>query len=141
MDKDGISENYIESLSCTWNALLRYVENGNTLFSEELCWLFLSDQYGIYRKQNYLALRGIDKRRKRAILALINTWNYGNTLPGKSYHPCRFTCKCEDEFSAFLEYRKKATIFNDYNQQGYLLSQQVFCIFGCISNNIYPTNR
>lgn len=107
MVRDGISESYIESLSCTWNALLRYVENGNTLFSEELCWLFLSNQYGICRKQNFLALRAIDKRRKRAILALINTWNYGNSLPKESYHPCRFSCKCTAEFSAFLEYRKK----------------------------------
>jgi integrase/recombinase XerD len=107
MARDAISEDYIKSLSCAWNALLRYVGNENTLFSEKLCWLFLSDQYGIDRKQNYLALREIDKRRKRAIFVLINTWKYGNTQPRKSYHLCRFSCKCKDEFSAFLEYRKK----------------------------------
>ena len=140
MVRDGISESYIKNLSYTWNALLSYVKNGNPLFSEELCWQFLSDQYSICRKQNFLALRAIDKRRKRAILVLINMWNYGNTSPGELYQPCRFSGKCENDFQRFL-IPQKAALFNDYNQQGYLLSQQVFCVFRYISNNICPANQ
>ena len=49
----------------------------------------------------------MDKRRKRAILALINTEKYGNAFSKKSYQRCHFSKKCEEEFTAFLEYRKK----------------------------------
>lgn len=107
MLRDGLSPDYVESLSYTWNAFLRYVGKGDAPFSEELCWHFLSEQYAIKREYNFLALSAVNKRRKRAILALINTEKYGNAFFKKSYQRCHFSRKCEEEFTAFLEYRKK----------------------------------
>ncbi|NLV82994.1 MAG: tyrosine-type recombinase/integrase [Spirochaetales bacterium] len=109
MLKDGLSAGYIKSLSYTWNSLLLYSYEKGVEFSEDLCWEFLSNQYGIRHEQNYLSLSGVDKRRKRAMLVLINTLKYG-LRSGDKYQCCRFCALCVDDFNSFLEHRKKQNL-------------------------------
>ena len=79
LEADGITAEYIQQLSYTWNALERYLSARNLTFNHENGVIFLEEIYGISPTKRYANLRPIDKRRKRAVFILINC-GYTRTL-------------------------------------------------------------
>lgn len=71
MKGDGIKQDYITQLSYTWKALEQYLIAHDLVFSKENAFAFLKDKYDIHADQNFAKLRPIDKRRKRAVCALL----------------------------------------------------------------------
>ena len=71
MKADGITQEYINQLSHTWNALSEYLSEYSLCFNRENGILFLKEKYGISSEQAFAKLRAIDKRRKRAVFILI----------------------------------------------------------------------
>lgn len=69
LEADGITAEYIQQLSYTWNALKRYLSEHDLFFSKESGIMFLEEIYGISSAKGYANLRPVDRRRKRAILS------------------------------------------------------------------------
>ena len=88
LEADGITAEYIQQLSYTWNALKRYLSEHDLFFSKESGIMFLEEIYGISSAKGYANLRGISLYRK------------------KTYWPCYFGESYMSVFSDFLNERK-----------------------------------
>ena len=100
LEADGITAEYIQQLSYTWNALKRYLSEHDLFFSKESGIMFLEEIYGISSAKGYANLRPVDRRRKRAIFILISLYRK------KTYWPCYFGESYMSVFSDFLNERK-----------------------------------
>ena len=123
MRNDGLTEEYIESLEYTWQAFVKYADKDANQFTENICWEFLEKQYGVSKKTNFLSLSAVNKRRKRAMLVLINIQKSGCRRL-RDYQPCRFEYQYNDAFNAFLDARKQSGLaMTTINQSIYGLNR------------------
>ena len=106
LEADGITAEYIQQLSYTWNALERYLSEHKLTFNRENCVIFLEEAYGISQAKGYANLRPMDKRRKRAVFILINCAEGLSLYRKKTYWPCDFAESYASIFSDFLAERK-----------------------------------
>lgn len=106
MEADGISKEYINQLSHTWNALTKYLSDKNSGFTREIGIQFLKEKYDISNETSFANLRAIDKRRKRAVFILIYCSEGLSLYRKKDYWPCDFHEPFDPVFSAFLCERK-----------------------------------
>ena len=106
MEADGITQEYINQLSHTWNALSEYLSEYSLCFNRENGILFLKEKYGISSEQAFAKLRAIDKRRKRAVFILIYCAEGKSLYREKTYWPCEFPEPFESVFSEYLCERK-----------------------------------
>ena len=106
LEADGITAEYIQQLSYTWNALERYLSARNLTFNHENGVIFLEEIYGISPTKRYANLRPIDKRRKRAVFILINCAEGLSLYRKKTYWPCDFGELYATIFSDFIDERK-----------------------------------
>ena len=102
LEADGITAEYIQQLSYTWNALKRYLSEHDLFFSKESGIMFLEEIYGISSVKGNANLRAVDKRRKRAIFILINCAEGISLYRKKTYWPCDFGESYVSVFSDFL---------------------------------------
>lgn len=110
MKEDGITPEYLNQLSHTWNALDKYLSDHSLTFNKENALDFLSESYGITPNKKFANLRSIDKRRKRAVYVLIHCAEGNSLYRKKTYWPCNFNDWCAPLFFRFIEERKA----NDY---------------------------
>ncbi len=106
LEADGITAEYIQQLSYTWNALERYLSARNLTFNHKNGVIFLEEIYGISPTKRYANLRPIDKRRKRAVFILINCAEGLSLYRKKTYWPCDFGELYATIFSDFINERK-----------------------------------
>lgn len=106
LEADGITAEYIQQLSYTWNALKKYLLEHNLTFSRESGVTFLEEIYGISPTKGYANLRPIDKRHKRAVFILINCAEGLSLYRKKTYWPCAFEDSYATIFLNFLDERK-----------------------------------
>lgn len=106
MKGDGIKQDYITQLSYTWKALEQYLIAHDLVFSKENAFAFLKDKYDIHADQNFAKLRPIDKRRKRAVCALLHCADGKSVYREKTYWPCSFHDAYVLPFYEFLNERK-----------------------------------
>lgn len=106
MKEDGITPEYLNQLSHTWNALDKYLSDHGLTFSKENALDFLSISYGIPSNKKYANLRPIDKRRKRAVCILIYCAEGRSLYRKKTYWPCTFNDGYAPLFLRFIEERK-----------------------------------
>lgn len=106
LEADGITAEYIQQLSDTWNALKRYLSEHDLFFSKESGIMFLEEIYGISSAKGYANLRPVDRRHKRAIFILINCAEGISLYRKKTYWPCYFGESYMSVFSDFLNERK-----------------------------------
>lgn len=106
MKGDGIKQDYITQLSYTWKALEQYLIAHDLVFSKENAFAFLKDKYDIHADQNFAKLRPIDKRRKRAVCALLYCADGKSVYREKTYWPCSFHDAYVLPFYEFLNERK-----------------------------------
>ena len=106
MEEDGLSKEYINQLSHTWNALTRYLSENSLCFDRTVGFQFLKEKYSISNETTFAHLRPIDKRRKRAVLILIYCMEGKSLYRKKDYWPCDFQEPFEPVFSSFLCERK-----------------------------------
>lgn len=106
MEADGISKEYINQLSHTWNALTKYLSDKNFGFTREIGIQFLKEIYDISNETSFDNLKAIDKRRKRAVFILIYCSEGQSLYRKKDYWPCDFHEPFDSVLSAFLCERK-----------------------------------
>jgi site-specific recombinase XerD len=120
----GLTDDYIENLSYTWNAFRDYWEENPGDMSKEYASRFLFERYGILLENGTASISAIGRRRRRAIHILLSCAGNQSPFTAATYWEYNFSSQFYDAFSSFMDYRKSGGYaFSTINRDTYCLNK------------------